>query len=44
MALKISAPWLRRALNIWPPFLFAGVRVRAVSNDFRHARVELRQH
>ena len=44
MALKITAPSLRRVLNIWPPFLFAGVRVREVSDDFRHARVELRQH
>ena len=31
-------------MNLWPPFLFAGIRVRALSDDFRHARVELRQH
>jgi hypothetical protein len=44
MARKVSASTLRRVLNLWPPFLFAGIRVRALSADFRHARVELRQH
>ena len=43
MARKVSASTLRRVLNVWPPFLFAGIRVRAVSGDYRHARVELRQ-
>ena len=43
-ARKITASSLRRVLNIWPPFLFAGIRVRTLSADFRHARVELRQH
>jgi acyl-coenzyme A thioesterase PaaI-like protein len=44
MARKITASSLRRVLNIWPPFLFAGIRVRALSADFRHARVVLRPH
>lgn len=44
MARKVSASTLRRVLNVWPPFLFAGIRVRTVSDDYRHARVELRQH
>ncbi|MDN5780635.1 MAG: DUF4442 domain-containing protein [Luteimonas sp.] len=43
MARKVPASTLRRVLNVWPPFLFAGIRVRAVSDDYRHARVELRQ-
>jgi hypothetical protein len=43
VARKVSASTLRRVLNVWPPFLFAGIRVRAFSPDFRHARVELRQ-
>ena len=43
MARKVSASTLRRVLNVWPPFLFAGVRVRTMSDDYRHARVELRQ-
>ena len=44
MARKITAPALRRFMNLWPPFLFAGIRVRELSDDFRHARVELRLH
>lgn len=35
---------LRHGMNAWPPFLFAGIRVREVSPDFRRARVELRYH
>ena len=38
----MKASTLRRILNLWPPFLFAGIRVAAFSDDFRHARVELR--
>jgi acyl-coenzyme A thioesterase PaaI-like protein len=44
MARKITASSLRRVLNLWPPFLFAGIRVRTLSADFRHARVVLRPH
>ncbi len=44
MARKVSAARLRRIMNLWPPFLFAGIRIRALAEDFRHARVELRQH
>ncbi|MFP4209162.1 MAG: DUF4442 domain-containing protein [Wenzhouxiangella sp.] len=29
-------------MNIWPPYLAAGIRVRRISSDFRSARVELR--
>ncbi|NYI05286.1 DUF4442 domain-containing protein [Allostreptomyces psammosilenae] len=32
---------LRRAMNIWPPFSFTGVRVLELSDDFRRARVRL---
>lgn len=32
---------LRRAMNLWPPFRFAGIRVREISPDWRRARVEL---
>src|ERR1700748_2267078 len=39
-----SARTLRRILNLWPPFLFAGIRVLAMSDDFRHARVVLKRH
>lgn len=33
---------LRRFMNLWPPFLFAGVRVLEISGDWRRARVALR--
>ena len=38
----MKANTLRHALNFWPPFLFSGVHVTAVTSDYRHARVELR--
>ena len=38
----VSARTLRHVLNLWPPFLFAGIRVAAIGDDFRSARVELR--
>ena len=44
MARRISARTLRRVLNIWPPFFFSGIRVREFADDWRHARVELREH
>ena len=31
-------------LNLWPPYLFAGVRVRTIADDWGHAEVELRAH
>lgn len=30
-------------MNAWPPFLFSGIRITALAEDYRHARVELRQ-
>ena len=39
-----SARALRRILNLWPPFLFAGIRLLEVSDDMRHARVVLKRH
>lgn len=39
----MKAANLRRYMNVWPPFLFSGIRVTRISDDFRHARVELRQ-
>jgi acyl-coenzyme A thioesterase PaaI-like protein len=35
---------LRRILNLWPPFLFAGLRVMDIGEDWRSARVRLRMH
>jgi len=39
-----SARALRRVLNLWPPFLFSGIRVLEISDDFGHARVVLKRH
>jgi acyl-coenzyme A thioesterase PaaI-like protein len=34
---------LRRVLNIYPPFLFAAIRVLEIADDWRYARVALRR-
>jgi len=31
-------------MNIWFPFLFTGIRVAKISDDFRYVKVELRAH
>ncbi|WP_417356080.1 DUF4442 domain-containing protein [Gallaecimonas pentaromativorans] len=33
---------IRPLLNLWPPFLFTGIRVAELSADFRYCRVELK--
>ncbi|MBB5209503.1 DUF4442 domain-containing protein [Chiayiivirga flava] len=38
----MTAAGLRRLLNLYPPLLFAGVRVERVDDDFRYARVRLK--
>ena len=38
----MSPRLLRHLFNLWPPFLFSVIRVRALSDDWRHARVELK--
>ncbi|HEY0233259.1 MAG TPA: DUF4442 domain-containing protein [Dokdonella sp.] len=38
-----SARALRRALNLYPPLLFAGIRVLEIADDWRGARVVLRR-
>lgn len=34
---------MRLVMNLWPPFLFAGIRVLELDADWRHARVVLRK-
>ena len=35
-------PWLLRlAMNLWPPYLGAGIRVRRIAADFREVVVEM---
>jgi acyl-coenzyme A thioesterase PaaI-like protein len=38
----MKASLFRRGINLWPPFLFSGIHVTRLSDDYRHARVELR--
>ena len=38
----MKASTLRHGLNLWPPFLFSGIHVTRISDDYRHAEVELR--
>ena len=33
---------LRHLMNLWPPFLFAGIRVTHLADDWRSAEVEMR--
>jgi acyl-coenzyme A thioesterase PaaI-like protein len=36
------SPWLfRLRLNLWPPFVGAGIRVRRIASDFREIVVEM---
>lgn len=38
----MNADLLRRGMNLWPPFLGAGVTVENIAKDFRHAKVRLK--
>lgn len=40
----MKAGTLRRIMNLWPPFLFSGIRVRRLSEDYREAEAVLKQH
>jgi len=39
---KITARWLRYGVNVWPPFLGAGIRLLELSEDYSHVRVKLK--
>lgn len=40
----LKKAWLMKyLLNIWPPFLFTGIRVIALSSDFKEAKIQLSQ-
>ena len=40
--MKATPATLRRIMNLWPPFLFSGIRVQAIADDWRYARVRLK--
>lgn len=39
----MNARTLRRGMNLWPPLLFSGIRIRHIGDDFRSVDVELRE-
>jgi acyl-coenzyme A thioesterase PaaI-like protein len=41
--LRLSAGWLRFGMNLWPPFLGAGIHVLEIAPDFRRVVVRLRR-
>ena len=40
----MQAGTLRRLINLWPPFLFSGIRVTRLAEDYREAEVVLKKH
>ncbi len=38
----MSPATIRRLINYWPPFLFSGIRVTGIADDWRRVDVELR--
>lgn len=44
MARKLSPRWFRLLINLWPPYVGAGIRVEHVAPDFRSVTVALVRH
>lgn len=40
--MRVTPFMFRHGINLWPPFFFSGIKLTELSNDWRHARVELR--
>ena len=38
----MSPTAIRRFINLWPPLLFSGIRVKRIAEDWSHVEVELR--
>ncbi len=41
---KLGPQGSRRLFNLWPPFLFSGIRVLRIAPDWSSVRVRLRRH
>lgn len=41
---NLSANPFRIALNLWPPFLGAGIKIMTISADYLHIKVRLKMH
>jgi acyl-coenzyme A thioesterase PaaI-like protein len=44
MERKLSPRLKRFVMNLWPPFMAAGIRVRHLASDYRSATVEMKLH
>ena len=42
LKLVTQAKWLRRFMNVWPPFVGAGISVTRIDEDFRQAQVRMK--
>ena len=42
--MRIKASTLRHIMNLWPPFLFSGISLTRVTEDYREAEIQLKQH
>ena len=40
----MKASYLRRIMNLWPPFWAAGIRVRHIADDYSEVRVRMKLH
>lgn len=40
--IALSANTIRQGMNLWPPFVGAGIHVESIAEDFRAARVRLK--
>jgi hypothetical protein len=40
--ISLSANTIRQGMNLWPPFVGAGIHVESIAEDFRAARVRLK--
>ena len=40
--MKITSSIFRILRNLWPPFLFSGIKITEGSHDFRHVKVKLK--
>ena len=41
---NLSSGWFKFFINIWPPFVGAGIKVSQISPDYRLVEVRIKQH
>ncbi|MCL6262229.1 DUF4442 domain-containing protein [Craterilacuibacter sp. RT1T] len=41
-SMKIRPSFIKALINLWPPFLGAGIRVKAIAHDWQHIEVRMR--